>query len=268
MDELLFLGTAGDSVVRARQLRSSAGILLKLEGFQFLIDPGEGTLPKFKEYNEDVLKTTLILVSHNHLGHCGDLNNVIDAITLGGFNHNGYLAAANGVINGSEGNRVLLDYCKDWLIKYIVLEPGQKLGVGDVEIEAKESKHTTKSIGFVIKTPKISIGYPSDTEFTQKIASQYEGVDILVLNVVSPGPIKSKGNLNVSQAINFVKAVKPKLVVITHFGIDMLKQGPLDEARNIEKNTSVQVVSAKDGMRLNLSDYENKFYQHKLDNYY
>ena len=41
-----FLGTAGARFVVARQLRSSAGIWMNVEGDNILIDPGPGTLVK------------------------------------------------------------------------------------------------------------------------------------------------------------------------------------------------------------------------------
>jgi len=271
MNELIFLGTAGDSVVRAKQLRSSAGIVLKLNGFQFLLDPGEGTLVKMREYGLDIMKTSIILVSHHHLGHSNDLNAVIDAITLGGIDTNGYLISTNQVINGfligDEENKVLLTNYKRSLIKYMVVEPGQKVGVEDVEIKATRTKHSVEGVGFVFKTPKLNIGYSSDTEFNESIAKQYSDCDVLILNVVNPGPIRKKGNLNTKDAIDFIKVARPRLTIITHFGVEMIKQNPITEARKIEQETKTEVMAAKDGLRIRLDDYSRKVYQEKLDNF-
>ena len=268
MNEIIFLGTAGDSVVRAKQLRSSAGLVLNMEGFQFLIDPGEGTIVKLKEYGLNIMRTTAVLVSHDHLGHSNDLNAVIDALTLGGIDTNGYLISTNKVINGSEDKRpILLDYYKKALIKYMVIEPGQKVGIDTLEIEAMKTKHTTENVGFKIKSPKITIGYTSDTEFTQQVAEQYKGTDILILNVVNPGPVRTNGNLNSEDAAKFIDIVKPRLAVITHFGVEMLTQNPLAESRLIEKKTRVQTMAAKDGLKLQLSDYYSKHYQERLSNF-
>ncbi|RKX60208.1 MAG: MBL fold metallo-hydrolase, partial [Thermodesulfobacteriota bacterium] len=44
MIELIFLGTAGGRYVVAKQLRASAGTLLKINNSYLLLDPGPGTL--------------------------------------------------------------------------------------------------------------------------------------------------------------------------------------------------------------------------------
>ena len=268
MNELIFLGTAGDSVVRAKQLRSSAGMVLNIEGFQFLIDPGEGTIMKLKELGINIMRTTAVLVSHDHIGHSNDLNAVIDALTVGGLDTNGYLISTNKVINGSESEKsILLNYYKNALIKYMVVEPRQRVSLDNVEIKATRTKHTTETVGFRIQTPKMTLSYAADTEFTQNIAEQYVGTDVLVLNVVNPGPVKTKGNLNSEDAIKFIDIVKPRLTVITHFGIDMLRQNPLSEARLIERKTRSQIIAAKDGLRIQLNDYYPRNYQERLNNY-
>ncbi len=45
-DQIIFLGTGGDPVVVGKQIRSSGGIVLKLDGLQFHLDPGPGALVK------------------------------------------------------------------------------------------------------------------------------------------------------------------------------------------------------------------------------
>ena len=42
--KILFLGTGGDATVVGKQKRMSGGIILKIEGYQFHLDPGPGSL--------------------------------------------------------------------------------------------------------------------------------------------------------------------------------------------------------------------------------
>ena len=87
MDFIKFLGTAGARVVVAKQLRSSAGIWLCLDGTNVYIDPGPGALVKCFSSRPKLDPTTLdaIALSHKHLDHSGDINAMIEAMTIGGL---------------------------------------------------------------------------------------------------------------------------------------------------------------------------------------
>ena len=78
MANIIFLGTAGSSAVVGKQLRASGGIILQVEELQFHLDPGPGALAKAKEFGVNLHHNTAILVSHNHINHCNDVNVVIN----------------------------------------------------------------------------------------------------------------------------------------------------------------------------------------------
>ncbi|MEK6949061.1 MAG: hypothetical protein AABX34_02490, partial [Nanoarchaeota archaeon] len=48
---------------------------------------------------------------------------------------------------------------------------------------------------------------------------------------------------------------KPRLAIITHFGINFVKADPLYTVREIQKETNVQVIAATDGMIVNPLSY-------------
>ena len=108
MAQLIFLGTAGSTSVVSRQLRSSGGIVFKVDDLQFHIDPGPGSLSKAKEYGVNVHHTTAILVSHNHMNHCNDLNVLIEAMTHGGLEHHGVVMASKSVLENSDKSHPFL----------------------------------------------------------------------------------------------------------------------------------------------------------------
>ena len=93
MSKIIFLGTGGDKSVIGRQIRASGGIIIQNNNLQFHLDPGPGALVKAKEFGINPRATTALLVSHNHLGHCNDVNAVIDAMTLSGLDKRGVLIA-------------------------------------------------------------------------------------------------------------------------------------------------------------------------------
>ncbi len=68
-DFVKFLGTAGARFMTARQLRSTGGDWYSLQGFQFLLGPGLGTLVRCaaRRPRLDPLRLDALILSHNHL---------------------------------------------------------------------------------------------------------------------------------------------------------------------------------------------------------
>ena len=254
---IIFLGTGGDSYVVGKQLRASGGIILQINDDQYHIDPGPGALVMAKETGVNLRANTALFVTHNHLNHCNDINAVIDAMTYGGFDKKGVLVANNAVINGSENHQPFLQkYYRDCLERFIVLEEGRKVGVNDVEIKAIRAKHSELgAIGFKFITPDYTLAYTGDTIYSAETISEYENSNVLVLNVPCLKKEENKNNLCKEDAIKIIKKVNPRLAIITHFGINFLKADPLYEVREIQKETSCQVIAAKDGMVINPISY-------------
>ncbi|MDP3733946.1 MAG: hypothetical protein Q8R37_01840, partial [Nanoarchaeota archaeon] len=57
-------------------------------------------------------------------------------------------------------------------------------------------------------------------------------------------------NLDTAAATKIIAHVKPKLAILTHFGLEMLKADPLNEAREIQRITGVQTIAASDGLTI------------------
>ena len=181
----MFLGTGGDAFVISRQLRSSGGIILQVDDNQFHIDPGPGSLVKAAEFGVNLRANTAVLVSHNHLAHCNDINAVIYAMTYSGFDKRGVLVANKTLVNGAENYQpFLMKSARDCLERYVVLEPGNRVGINDIEIRALKTKHTEpNAIGFKFFTPYYTLSYSSDTTYSAEIAEQYKNSNILILNI-------------------------------------------------------------------------------------
>src|SRR3989304_8168443 len=94
-DWIKFVGTAGARFVVARQLRSSGGLWLSLQGVNLYLDPGPGALVRCWSSKPKLDPTKLdgILLSHKHLDHSGDINALIEAMTEGGYRRRGVLFA-------------------------------------------------------------------------------------------------------------------------------------------------------------------------------
>jgi len=263
---IIFLGTAGDSVVTAKQLRASGGFILKIGENQFHIDPGPGALVRAHENGLSLRANTAVLVSHNHLNHAADLNAVIDAMTYGGLDKKGILVGNKTTLGGSSVVKpYLTDFHKNLMEKVIMLNSGKRIAIEDIEIEALPANHSDPdTVGFKFYTPDFTLSYSSDTTYSRDLINKYKGSDILLLNVVGPQGEKMKNQLNSDDAIKIIDKVNPKLAVITHFGIKMIKANPLYEGRYIQSETGIQILSAKDGMRISPVSYSAKSPQKRL----
>ncbi len=265
--KLVFLGTGGDAIVVGGQIRSSGGIILQVEDNQFHIDPGPGALARARDYGVNLRNNVAVLVSHNHLNHCNDINAVISAMTLNGLDKKGVLITNKSAFNGTpEMEPILTKYHRGLIERNIILEPGQRVGINEIEIRATHAQHTDPStIGFKFMTPQFALGYSSDTGYISELVEDYKEVDIMVLNVVYPREMKDKYMLSIDDAIRLLPEIRPKLAILTHFGIKLQEMDFLNEVRKVQKETKIQTIAAKDGMSINPVSYSVSLRQKTLN---
>lgn len=258
MAKIIFLGTAGSTSVSSKGLRSSAGIIIQHSGIQMHLDPGSGVATMAKNLGVNLHNTNVVLVSHNHINHCNDLNYVIDAMTHCGIEKRGLVLASKSVLQNTENSHPYITRYHQTLVdKIIALEPQHKIGVDLVEINTIPVEHTDKyAVGFKIYFPGFILGYSGDTKYSDKLVESLLGCDVLILNVPFPGKSGKGLNLDSDSAEKIISLVQPRLAVLTHFGLDMLRADPLEEARKIQRNTNVTTLAVKDGAVITPSDYK------------
>jgi ribonuclease BN (tRNA processing enzyme) len=220
------------------------------------------------QFGINLRDTDAVIITHNHINHCNDVNAVIISMTYGGMDKRGVLVSNKTAYNGDKENTpYITKFSKSLVEKSMILEKGQKVGIGDTELMALEAKHDDPdTIGLRFFTSQFNLVYSSDTKYFRELGGEYKGCDILILNVVHP--FKDKGKqLSSDDAVKIINKVKPKLAIITHFGIKMLKADPLYEAREIQKKTGVQIIAAKDGMVINPISYSAGLRQRTLTMY-
>lgn len=176
-------------------------------------------------------------------------------MTYSGLDKQGVLIANQTSINGTENYvPVVNKYHRNLLERFITVNRNQRIGINEIEIQAITARHSEpNSIGFKFFTPSFTLTYSSDTVYAVDIVEQYMNSNILILNV--PNVKKSEHNLCTEDAIKIIKKVNPRLAIITHFGYEMIKADPLYEIREIQKQTKVQTLAAKDGMVINPVSY-------------
>ncbi len=267
---LLFLGTGGDALIVGKQIRASGGIILNVENDQFHIDPGPGSLIMAKSQGINLRETTAIFVTANELFRANDVNAVISAMTHEGMDKRGVLVCPSSLLYGLEldKNPFIHKYYKECVEKTIIVDNTRKLGINNIDVEIIELKDPLNiAMGLKFMTQRFVIGYLPDTSYFSELAERFQNVDILILNVQDPRNFKRKEHLNSEDAEKIIQKVKPQIAIITGFGIKMIQADPLYEAREIQRNIGINVVSAKDGMLINPLSFTTTVKQSNLKSY-
>ena len=173
LNEILFLGTGGGMFSVGKQLRASGGIVLRISGIQFHLDPGPGALVRAKEHGVNPRETNVLLASHAELDHCNDVNIMVEAMTHSGLDKSGIFLGSKSVIYGQESKKPYLTRNhKKQIEKYLALEPGNKVKFNNnISVVALKTQHHDKTnIGFKFINDKFAVGYTSDTGYFPGLA--------------------------------------------------------------------------------------------------
>jgi len=254
---ILFLGTAGNMTAMSK--RKSGGFILRSGETQLHIDPGPGALLHAIHQNVNVREHTAVLITHHHTNHMGDAGNIISAMTHNGLDKRGILYAPAAVISA------LSTFHTDCLEKVIIAEQGKKAAIADIEIHTLPAFHPD-TMGLKLITQDFTLCYSSDTEYNKELLTAYRGADILVLNCKHPSGTKEK-SLSSDDIVKILLKIRPKLAIITHFGMKMIEAKPLYEAREIQNKTGVTVIAAEDGMKLDPLSYSAESKQKRLSTF-
>jgi len=248
-----FVGTAGARFVVAKQLRSSGGLWLSLEGVNLYMDPGPGALVRCLASKPKLDPTKLdgILLSHKHLDHSGDINAMIEAMTEGGYRRHGILFAPGDAL---EEDPVVFRYIRSYLERIQVLQEKSEYSIGGLKFStARRHAHSVETYGFNFHLSSATISYITDTKFYPDLLTQYPG-DLLLLNVVllAENPERQIDHLSLDDVRVLLKETRARTVVLTHFGMRMLQAKPWEVAERLSEETGVKVIAARDGMTLEI----------------
>ena len=131
--------------------------------------------------------------------------------------------------------------------------------IDNLDITATKTIHgDPKAVGFKMESDNFTISYTTDTEYFPELHKHHEGADVLIASVIRAGSERIRGHMSVDDFEVLVKEVKPKLAIMTHLGMKLIMEYPEREAQRVEKNTGVKIIAARDGMRIDLDDFQTK----------
>jgi ribonuclease BN (tRNA processing enzyme) len=239
--------------VLASQAVATGGFLIKTQGYQVWVDPGAGALVRAASNRAKASATDILYVTHHHLDHANDVNAVIDAITFGGERKKGILISTETVVNGTEADSPSVSkFYKQQLQESYAIKPGDKVKIDPLVFEATPTKHDCECIGLKLYTGDRIIGYTSNTAPFPELIEAFKGCDVLIVDVLKPGDEKWPTHFCSADAIEFFKETKPKLGIISHFGLKVLRANPVWEARDIGRKSNVTVFAAREGLKVDL----------------
>ena len=251
MNSIKFLGTSGGRFVLINQLRKTGGMWISLDNTNILIDPGPGTLtrchasrPKLNPRDLDA-----IILTHKHLDHSNDVNLMIEAMTNGGWDKKGVLFAPSDAL---DEDPVVLKHFRNKVDKIVKLEEKGEYNIGKIYFKTPVKHiHGVETYGLNIFRKENNISIISDTKYFKGLEDFYKG-DILIINLVMHKGKDHILHLDVEDAEKIISANKPKICVITHFGMTMIKAKPWELAEKLSKKTGIKVIAATDGMQIDL----------------
>jgi phosphoribosyl 1,2-cyclic phosphodiesterase len=260
MDPLIlhFLGTGGGRFVMFTQRRRTAGIRIVQDLTQIHIDPGPGALVFSNWAGLSPQKLNALIVTHCHPDHYSDAEVFVEAMTSGTTRRQGVLAAPRSVLSGNDDcGPSISSYHQGLVDEIVALDPGSHFDIGAIKFAAVEARHSDPdTVGLRFETANLgSVGYTSDTGYFPEMGRLFSGIRLLTICTMRPRGAPLHLHLSTDEALEIIERAKPRCVVLTHFGMRMLRADPDEEAKFLESDTGVPTIAAKDGIKITLSDW-------------
>lgn len=183
-----------------------SGYVIKTDTTEIIIDPYLSDIvnkvasrPRLLKapIDPEKIKANAVICTHNHLDHLD-----IEAINL--------MPKTTNFITTNEGKEKLLEIGQK---NVSVLNVGDSISVGDIDITAVYAKHTVEAFGVIIKAENKTLYFSGDTLFDEKlfdIAEYKPDYTFICIN----GRL---GNMNVGEAVLTAKKIGAKFNVPNHY---------------------------------------------------
>jgi len=150
--------------------------------------------------NPKHLKADVIICTHNHLDHLDP-----DAISDMDLNNKFFYAPSD---------------CMEQLDKLgvknkVSFNEGDKVIIGDFQLEAVFADHTVPAIGVIVRHRCKALYFSGDTYYNEKL-EKLKDYNIDYMFICINGQL---GNMNVGEAVKLTKIINPKVGIPSHYGM-------------------------------------------------
>jgi phosphoribosyl 1,2-cyclic phosphodiesterase len=240
------MGTAGARFMVAKQLAASGGLFLEDGDARICLDPGPGAVVQYTKRKVDLAKLDAIVISHRHLDHCGDVNVMVEAMTEGGFHRRGRLFCPSDAL---DDDPVVLRYLRQFPEEVVRLAPETAYTVKDLSFTTSpRHKHQVETFGFRFGD---KLGWVTDSAYYDGIAEQHRA-EVMIIHVVLMQCRAELPHLCLDDAERIIREAKPRLAILTHFGMTVWRAHPWELAAELSQRLGTEVRAARDGMRLEI----------------
>jgi len=243
---LTFMGTAGARFMVAKQVAASGGLFIEEGNTRISLDPGPGAIVQYAKREVDLTTIDAIVVSHRHLDHVGDVNVMIEAMTDGGFSHRGMLFCPSDAL---DDDPVVLKYVRRFPREIVRLAPETSYSVNGVTFTTSgRHAHQVETYGFRFGN---RLGWVTDSAYYEAIAEQHKA-DVMVIHTVLLNSRPELPHLSVADAERIIREAKPRLALLTHYGMTVWRANPQEIAADMTQRLGTEVQAAHDGMSIDL----------------
>lgn len=245
-----FFGTGGARFVALKQLRATGGLWLNYRKTNLYIDPGPGAIVRIRSSKEiyDPANLDGIIITHKHMDHANDVNILIESMTDGGFRKRGTLFCPEDAI---ASDPVVLNFARKYLENVVLLKQGGEYTLGDIRFRTPVlHRHPVETYGIMFDLNK-TLGLISDTRYFEKLSDHYRAEN-LIINVLRLKPIENHeivDHLALNDVESLITDIRPRVAILTHFGMHIIREKPWLIAKRLSKKTGVNVIAGRDGMR-------------------
>jgi phosphoribosyl 1,2-cyclic phosphodiesterase len=244
--KLTFMGTAGARFMVAKQVAASGGLYIEEGDTSVSFDPGPGAVVQYAKREVDLTRLDAIVVSHRHLDHCGDVNVMVEAMTEGGFRHRGRLFCPSDAL---DDDPVVLRYLRHFPQEVVRLRPETTYDVNGLTFTTSPRHvHQVETYGFRFGT---KLGLVTDSAYYDGIAEQHQA-EVMVIHTVLMHCHPELPHLCLDDAERIIRDAKPRLAILTHFGMTVWRANPTELAGHLTQRLGIEVQAARDGMQLEL----------------
>lgn len=213
---------------------ATSGYLVSTEKTRIGMDLGTGTLARLTALTAPEMLDAL-LFSHWHFDHCSDVLPLLYRLQACGKKK----LDVYGPMDAASPVRQVLE--KDPSVVLHVINPGDELNIGDVQVQVTEARHPVPAVMFRLFGDGKTLCYTGDTNTVPWLETFAQGADLLLADGLFPQEIWSEEKPHLSARLTgeLAKQAGVKQLVVTHLNPTIDGKTLLKEAREVFPATTM-----------------------------